>query len=133
MFFLSLSFHFISFIILIHFFLDSEFFTLSVRSLNKKNRYKELTLLGVKVVLSKTNIPKLDNTNYASWSSCMRTYLRSRDLYRVVTGEVAPADKKQHKTTNILISHLGNITFYSVITAKNKEKQSQSQYLLNFL
>ncbi|PLW05979.1 hypothetical protein PCASD_24430 [Puccinia coronata f. sp. avenae] len=104
------------------FFLDSEFITLSVRSLNKKNRYEELTMSDLEVVSSKTNIPKLDDTNYASWSSRMRAYLRSKDLYKVVTGEVTPADKKRHETANVLISHLGDTAFDSVITAENKDK-----------
>ena len=104
------------------FFLASEFITLSVRLLNKKSRYKELRMSNLEVVLSKTNIPKLDNTHYASWSSCMRAYLRSKDLYKVVTGEVTPANKKSHEKANDLISHLGNTAFDLVITAKNKKK-----------
>jgi hypothetical protein len=43
----------------------------------------------------------------------------------VFTGEVAPANKKRHKTANILISHLGDAVFDSVITAENKDKPSQ--------
>jgi hypothetical protein len=43
----------------------------------------------------------------------------------VVTGEVAPANKKQHGKANILISHLGDAVFDSVITAENKDKPSQ--------
>ena len=74
---------------------------------------------------TKLSIPKLDESNYPLWSSQMRAYLRSRDLFKVVTGEVTPANKKQHKTANILISHLGNAVFDSVITAENKDKPVQ--------
>jgi hypothetical protein len=52
----------------------------------------------------------------------MRAYLRSKDIYKVCTGKVHPADKKRHKTASILISHLGDAVFDSVITANNEDK-----------
>jgi hypothetical protein len=52
----------------------------------------------------------------------MRAYLRSKDLYKVVIGEVTPANKKQHETSNIIISHLDDAVFDSVITAENEDQ-----------
>ena len=72
--------------------------------------------------LSKTNIPKLDDSNYMLWSSRMRAYFRSKDLYKVCTGKKNPVEKKQHKMANILISHLGDSVFDSVINANNEDK-----------
>ena len=77
----------------------------------------------IKVNTSKSNIRKLENTNYTSWSSRMRAYLRSKDLLQICTGEtVTPTEKKRHKTSNILISHLGDSVFDLVITIENRDQ-----------
>jgi hypothetical protein len=77
----------------------------------------------IEVNTSKSNIPKLDDTNYTLWSSRMRAYLGSKDLLQICTGEtVMPTEKKRHETSNILISHLGDLVFDSVITIENKDQ-----------
>ena len=52
----------------------------------------------------------------------MRAFLRSKDLWKVATGELLPANKKRHETANILISHLGDVVFDLVITINNEDK-----------
>ncbi|OAV85215.1 hypothetical protein PTTG_30694 [Puccinia triticina 1-1 BBBD Race 1] len=57
----------------------------------------------------------------------MRTYLKSKDLWEVVTGEGtnSPSKKKIKTTANILISHLSEVALQAVVTIKNEEKPEE--------
>ncbi|PLW18950.1 hypothetical protein PCASD_01242 [Puccinia coronata f. sp. avenae] len=79
----------------------------------------------IEVVLSKSNIPKLDDLNYTSWSSLIRAYLQSKDLYKVVTGEVNPANKKLHETANILIK-VNELTASVLLVSSDLSESSES-------
>ncbi|OAV97462.1 hypothetical protein PTTG_26063 [Puccinia triticina 1-1 BBBD Race 1] len=76
---------------------------------------------------SRSSIGKLDNLNFPSWSIRMRAYLKSKDLWEVISGEGAnpPSKKKIKSTANILISHLTEIALKAVVTTKNKEKPNK--------
>jgi hypothetical protein len=73
---------------------------------------------------TKLSIPKLDESNYPLWSSQMRAYLQSKDLWKYVLGDAATyiADKKKAEADNILISHLGDVAFDAIITLANEDK-----------
>ncbi|OAV85527.1 hypothetical protein PTTG_30459, partial [Puccinia triticina 1-1 BBBD Race 1] len=75
---------------------------------------------------SRSLIGKLDDLNFPSWSIRMRTYLKSKDLWEICSGEVAnPAKKKVKTTANILISHLSEIALEAVVTVENEEKPNE--------
>ncbi|PLW22454.1 hypothetical protein PCASD_11632 [Puccinia coronata f. sp. avenae] len=81
----------------------------------------EITKLKDK--LTKLSIPKLDESNYLLWSSHMRAYLQSKDLWKYVSGNAPTiAKKKKLEAANILISHLGKVTFDVIITIANEDK-----------
>jgi hypothetical protein len=69
---------------------------------------------------TKLSIPKLDESNYPLWSSRMRAYLRSKDLWKGNASTIA--EKKKAEAANILISHLGDVAFDAIITMANKDK-----------
>ncbi|OAV91899.1 hypothetical protein PTTG_27847 [Puccinia triticina 1-1 BBBD Race 1] len=73
---------------------------------------------------SQALIGKLDNMNFPLWCIQMRTYLKSKDLWEICSGEsVLTASKKKVKNAaNILISHLSKVALKAVITPKNKDK-----------
>ena len=72
---------------------------------------------------TKLSIPKLEEHNYPSWSSRMRAYLRSNDLWKICSGETAvPSKKKKAEAANIIISHLGDTDFDAVVTIDNEDK-----------
>ncbi|KAI7964700.1 hypothetical protein MJO29_002798 [Puccinia striiformis f. sp. tritici] len=75
---------------------------------------------------SQASIGKLDDLNFPSWSIRMRTYLKSKDLWEICSGEAAsPAKKKVKVATNIIISHLSEVALEAVVTAENEDKPSE--------
>ncbi|OAV89748.1 hypothetical protein PTTG_28586 [Puccinia triticina 1-1 BBBD Race 1] len=76
---------------------------------------------------SRALIGKLDDLNFPTWSIRMRTYLKSKDLWGVITeeGVNASSKKKIKLTANILISHLSEVALQAVVTIKNEDKPKQ--------
>ncbi|OAV94782.1 hypothetical protein PTTG_26879 [Puccinia triticina 1-1 BBBD Race 1] len=57
----------------------------------------------------------------------MRAYLKSKDLWEVISGEgtSSPSKNKIKTTTNILISHFSEIALEAVVNIENKEKPNE--------
>ncbi|EFP83939.2 uncharacterized protein PGTG_09652 [Puccinia graminis f. sp. tritici CRL 75-36-700-3] len=71
-----------------------------------------------------TNIPKLDDDNYESWSGRMEVYLKAKKLWPFVGGSEIPSESKRHEAAHLLISHLGDGTYDACVTRDNRDKPS---------